>query len=91
MVRGLDKFREYFKNFRNNYVIIGGTACELVLGEAGLIARATRDIDIILVVEAMSKEFVEQFWNFIKAGNYERNEQSEAERKYYRFLKPEAD
>jgi len=31
MVRGLDTFREYFKDYADNYVIIGGTACsELV-------------------------------------------------------------
>jgi len=89
MVRGLDRFKEYFKEFPDSYVIIGGTACELALGEAGLTARATKDIDIILVVEALTKEFVERFWSFIKAGKYERNEQSEGERKYYRFLKPE--
>ncbi len=92
MVRGLNKFREYFKAFPDSYVVIGGTACDLILTEAGLVARATKDIDIILVIEALSKEFVTQFWDFIKAAKYERNEQSPGERKYYRFLKPaEAD
>ncbi|MCA6379280.1 MAG: hypothetical protein IM606_15760 [Cytophagales bacterium] len=91
MVRGIEKFREYFKDFPQSYVVIGGTACELVLGEAGLTARGTKDIDIILVIEALNKEFVTQFWNFIKAAKYQRNEQSEGERKYYRFLNPEAE
>lgn len=31
MVIGLDKFREAFRNFSDNYVIIGGTACDVVL------------------------------------------------------------
>jgi hypothetical protein len=91
MVAGLEKFREYFKDFPGSYVVIGGTACELVLGEAGLTARATKDIDIILVIEALSKEFVTRFWDFIKAGKYERNEQNEGERKYYRFIKPQTE
>ena len=29
MVRGLDIFREHFKDFEQNYVIIGGTACDI--------------------------------------------------------------
>lgn len=28
MVRGIDTFKEFFKGFEDNYVIIGGTACE---------------------------------------------------------------
>lgn len=27
-MEGLDKFREAFKDFSDNYVIIGGTACD---------------------------------------------------------------
>ena len=62
MVRGLDIFKKYFEEYPNNYVIIGGTACDIHIGEAGLTPRATKDIDIILVVEALSSEFVKQFW-----------------------------
>lgn len=89
MVVGLDKFKEYFKDYPDNYVIIGGTACDIKIEEAGFNPRATRDIDIILVVEALSPEFVKQFWKFIKDGNYERNEKSNDDKKYYRFTKPE--
>lgn len=88
MVKGLHKFREYFKNFPGNYVIIGGTACDMILGDAGFTARATKDIDIILVVEALTPEFVKQFWEFVKAGRYERAEESQGGRKHYRFSKP---
>lgn len=89
MVRGIEKFKEYFKEYPDSYVIIGGTACDLILTEADFIPRATKDIDIILVVEALSTDFVKQFWQFIKDGNYEQREQSADERKYYRFIKPE--
>ena len=88
MVRGLDKFRDYFKDHSDSYIIIGGTACDLIIGAAGLTPRATRDIDIIIVVEALNPVFVTQFWNFIKEGQYEKTEKNEDERKYYRFLKP---
>ena len=31
MVRGIDTFKEFFKGFEDNYVIIGGTACEILI------------------------------------------------------------
>ncbi|MCK4920494.1 MAG: hypothetical protein KAS71_05570, partial [Bacteroidales bacterium] len=40
-------------------------------------------------MEALSSDFVKQFWQFVFDGNYERKEKSEDERKYYRFMKPE--
>ena len=89
MVRGLDIFKKYFEQYSANYVIIGGTACDMIIDEAGFTPRATKDIDIILVVEALSADFVKQFWQFIQEGNYERKEKSADERKYYRFTKPE--
>lgn len=89
MVRGLEIFKKYFVDYSGNYVIIGGTACDLILDEAGFVPRATKDIDLILVVEALDASFVKQFWQFIGDGNYEVKEKSDAERKYYRFMKPE--
>jgi hypothetical protein len=47
MVKGLTKFKEYFSKYPSNYMIIGGTACDLIISEAGLKPRATKDIDII--------------------------------------------
>lgn len=88
MVRGLDIFREHFKDYAENYVIIGGTACDININELGLTPRATKDIDIILVVEALNSEFVKHFWEFIKSGNYGGKEKNMDDRKYYRFLKP---
>jgi hypothetical protein len=89
MVRGLEIFKQYFKEYPENYIIIGGTACDIIIEDAGFIPRATKDIDMILIVEALSADFVKQFWQFINDGNYERKEKSEDERKYYRFIKPE--
>ncbi len=89
MVRGLDVFKKYFAAFPDNYVVIGGTACDVIIEGADLIPRATKDIDIILVVEALTATFVTQFWQFIQDGKYERQEKSEDGRQYYRFMKPE--
>ena len=91
MVRGLEIFRQHFKDFTDNYVIIGGTACDIIIDNIGLTPRATKDIDIILVIEALSPEFVAHFWKFIKQGNYDVREKSEEDRKYYRFQKPQVE
>ena len=88
MVIGLDKFREFFKDFTSSYIIIGGTACDIILDDAGFTPRATKDIDIILIVEALEPEFIKQFWAFIKEADYGRKEKSDDKRKYYRFLNP---
>ena len=49
MVKGLDTFKKYFKDYSGNYVIIGGTACDIIIDDAGFEARATKDIDIIYI------------------------------------------
>ena len=94
MVRGIEKFKEYFEAFEGNYVIIGGTACEIHEVNNAIAPRATKDIDIILIVEALSHEFVERFWEFIKSGNYgEKNKGTDVSTRheYYRFKQPEDD
>ena len=91
MVRGLEIFRQHFKDFTDNYIIIGGTACDIIIDNVGLTPRATKDIDIILVIEALSPEFVAHFWEFVKKGNYDVREKSEEDRKYYRFQKPQVE
>lgn len=88
MVRGLQTFRDHFQEYPDSYVIIGGTACDIILTAQGLVARATKDIDIILIVEALTPEFVAHFWEFVKQGDYEKNEQEEEQKQHYRFQKP---
>jgi hypothetical protein len=43
MVVGLDRFLDHFQGLEDTYVIIGGTACDLLLGSAGLGFRTTKD------------------------------------------------
>ena len=50
----LDKFKEAFADFSDNYVIIGGTACDIVMTGTVVRPRATHDIDMIVVVENMT-------------------------------------
>lgn len=70
MVGGLNKFRETFRRFTDNFVIIGGTACDEVLSDTDMSPRATLDIDIIVIVENMNAEFAKAFWAFIAEGKY---------------------
>ena len=92
MVKGIEKFKEHFGKYQDNYVIIGGTACEVHEDAAGQKPRATKDIDMILIIEALSHDFVAEFWKFVKAARYEENQVGEKgeepKQQYYRFNKP---
>lgn len=88
MVRGLDLFREHFKGLGDRYVLIGGTACDLIMNAAGLAFRATKDLDIVLCLESVDATFARAFWEFVKAGRYQVRQTSEGKRKFYRFQKP---
>jgi hypothetical protein len=88
MVVGLDTFSVHFKDFQESYIIIGGTACDIIIEDAGFVPRATDDIDIILIVEALSPEFVAKFWEFIKLGKYAVQQKNDDERNCYRFAIP---
>lgn len=90
-MEGLDKFREAFADFSDNYVVIGGTACEMVMSGTVVRPRATHDIDMIVITETMTPGFGNRFWDFIKEAGYrpERRKTEEGEpHKYelYRFL-----
>lgn len=88
MIRGLDIFREHFADFTDHYVLIGGSASEIVMKEAGVDFRATKDLDIVLCIEVLDKEFAEVFWAFVQAGGYEVQEKSSGKKIFYRFTKP---
>lgn len=91
MVIGLDKFKDYFKEYESCYLIIGGSACDIIIENGGFTPRATDDIDIILIIEALTPEFVKQFWNFIAEGKYGLKQKSTLKRNCYRFRNPETD
>ena len=57
MVHGLEKFKEYFTDHTNQYVFIGGTACDILMEELGAPFRATKDLDIVFIIEALDSSF----------------------------------
>ena len=90
MVRGLAVFHEWFKDFENQYVLIGGTAASITMEEAGMPFRGTKDLDIVLHVEVLTPAFGQKFWEFVQAGGYQQKE-GDPEQKpcLYRFQKPQ--
>jgi glutathionyl-hydroquinone reductase len=89
MVRGLDRFKAHFEPFSDRYVLIGGTACSIAMNDVGLDFRATRDLDIVLCVEALDGDFVKAFWAFIRNGNYVIQEKCTGKKQFYRFKNPD--
>jgi hypothetical protein len=89
MVKGLDVFREHFAGLEDQYVLIGGTAATLAMAEAGLEFRATKDLDIVLHMEALTPAFGAAVWAFVDRGGYEIRQASETGKPVlYRFQKP---
>lgn len=58
MVRGVDKFREYFGDYTGQYTLIGGAACDIILGNLGEDFRATKDLDMVLILEELSDDAI---------------------------------
>lgn len=88
MVRGVNKFKEYFADYAGQYVFIGGTACDIILGNANIDFRATKDIDMVLIIEALNEAFVNQFVNFIEDGGYRHIKKGTKEEQFFRFEAP---
>ena len=44
MVKGLDTFQKYFADFEEQYVLIGGAACDILFESNEVNFRATRDL-----------------------------------------------
>lgn len=88
MVNGISIFREHISHFKDQYTVIGGFACDLLMNDAGLDFRQTVDIDMVLTVEALTTDFANAFWAFIEAGGYRARQRSNGKPEFYRFIDP---
>ena len=88
MVRGLELFRDFFAEYRDCYVLIGGSACDVYFGDQDIPFRVTHDLDMILCVEALTPAFFNRFWDFIRAGGYRNRQKSDGHKQFYRFTAP---
>ena len=88
MVKGIDRFKAYFRDYTDQYVLIGGAACDISFGSNNAEFRATRDLDVVLIAEALTREFGQRFWEFIRDGGYQNRAKSTGASQFYRFDKP---
>ncbi|MCS7466137.1 hypothetical protein NZK35_05545 [Stieleria sp. ICT_E10.1] len=88
MVEGLDRFRDHFEKFVDQYILIGGAACTVAMESIGESFRATKDLDIVLCAEALDASFVASFWTFIRDGQYQIQQNAKGDNQYYRFQRP---
>jgi hypothetical protein len=88
MVDGLEHFLSHFAGFEDHFILIGGTACDLWMGDFGLPFRATKDLDIVLIADSLPAAFFARFWAFVREGQYQSLERSETRPSFYRFTKP---
>ena len=88
MVKGLERFRETFQDYTDSFVLIGGTACDLLMGSFSIPFRATKDLDIVLILESIRPAFTDTLKQFLKAGGYATLERADGTNTFYRFGKP---
>lgn len=88
MVNGFESFKEWFADYEEEFVIIGGVACDLIMKSEGQNFRVTKDVDVVLIIEAVTTSFVNRFWNYIKTAGYEHRNKSTGEMQFYRFSRP---
>lgn len=91
MIRGFHSFREWFQDYESNYIIIGGTACDLLMSSFDMEFRATKDLDLVLILEVLTVEFGRKFWDYILEAGYEHRNKSSGKSQFYRFSKPKND
>lgn len=88
MVTGIESFRDWFRGCEHQYTIIGGTACSLLMAEEGLDFRATKDIDLVLIFEAIDAAFGKKFWDYVRQAGYQHCKKSSGLPQFYRFSHP---
>ena len=88
-VTGIAGFQDFFKEFSDSYVVIGGSACSEWFSEDRIAFRETHDIDMVLIVEAKSAAFFSRIWEYARIAGYELLERADGNGKaLYRFLHP---
>jgi hypothetical protein len=58
------------------------------MNEIGAPFRATKDLDLVLIIENLDASFVEMFCKFIEDGGYKHREKDADKKQFYRFSEP---
>jgi len=88
MVTGLAVFREWFRSFQGSMTLIGGAACDEWFTTNGLTFRATSDLDLVIMMDDVSPEFISAMRAFVAEGRYQISERSDGVPILYRFCDP---
>ena len=87
MIQGLQTFKEFFKDFQDDYVIIGGLATAMIMNELDFVFRATKDIDMV-IISNNNEKFIIKLLDFIDEAGYKTKQRSDNKNKHnlFRFL-----
>lgn len=89
-VKGIELFRDAMRGHEDSYVLIGGSACDLLMGAQGARFRATKDLDVVALSQGDDVGFAAALWSFVREGGYEPWASSDGTLRFYRFVKPRA-
>jgi hypothetical protein len=89
MVKGMELFRERFAGFEESFVLVGGAACDEWFSSFGQHFRATKDLDVVLIIETMDPVFLSTLRSFIAEGRYEIRERTDGVPALHRFSGPQ--
>lgn len=90
MIQGIATFTEYFKDNNEDYVVIGGLATAMVMNDLGFIARATKDIDLVVITKE-NEVFLKKLLSFIEIAGYKTKQRTNNDSRHnlFRFLDSE--
>ena len=89
IVQGLTHFSDFFNEYKDDYVIIGGVATALNQRKFGFASKATLDIDLIVLDDKKNGGFVDKMVEYVKKVNYQHcGVYKEENRILYQFKKP---
>lgn len=63
-------FQDFFKEYQDYYVLIGGTATSIVLDAHGFESRTTKDYDMVIIDHLKDKDFYHTLIQFLEMGEY---------------------
>ncbi|USS84529.1 hypothetical protein M3M35_04205 [Fructilactobacillus myrtifloralis] len=69
-----ERFFNTLRNFQDDYVLIGGNAASVLIGNQGGDFRQTQDYDIVVLFENIKDDFPKVFYKYIKENEYEHSD-----------------
>ena len=90
IIARMQSFKEWFADYSDNFIIIGGAACSLIMEAENVDFRLTKDIDVVLLVEALNTSFGRRLWDYVLEAGYEHRQASTGEPQFYRFRNPKS-